>query len=131
MAGPSEARPPSLGGRPDARAERVPVRVALVAAFMAVLVAGVGGLATDLGPWYRGLTQPPWKPPDLVFGPVWTLLYALTAWACARASPAANTSPGQAARSSAAEAAFVGAHLRCCPLPVPYTHLTLPTNREV
>ena len=85
MAGPSEARPPSLGGRPDARAERVPVRVALVAAFMAVVVAGVGGLATDLGPWYRGLTQPPWKPPDLVFGPVWTLLYTLTAWAGARA----------------------------------------------
>ena len=63
----------------------MPVRVALVAAFIAVVVAGVGGLATDLGPWYRGLTQPPWKPPDLVFGPVWTLLYTLTAWAGARA----------------------------------------------
>ena len=62
----------------------VPLRVALVAACIAVLVAGVGGLATDLGPWYRGLTQPAWKPPDPVFGPVWTLLYTLTAWAGAR-----------------------------------------------
>lgn len=85
MAGPSEARPSSPSGRPDARAARVPVRVAVVAAFIAVVVAGVGGLATDLGPWYRGLTQPAWKPPDLVFGPVWTLLYTLIAWAGARA----------------------------------------------
>jgi len=85
MAGPPEARPPSLAGRPGARAARLPARVALVAAFIAVVVAGVGGLATDLGPWYSGLTQPAWKPPDLVFGPVWTLLYTLTAWAGARA----------------------------------------------
>ena len=91
MAGPPEARPPgrevadAQGGPPVAHQARVPLRVAGVAALMAVLVAGVGGLATDLGPWYRGLVQPAWKPPDLVFGPVWTLLYTLIAWAGARA----------------------------------------------
>lgn len=92
MAGPPEARPPgrevadAQGGPPVAHHQaRVPLRVAGVAAFMAILVAGVGGLVTDLGPWYRGLVQPAWKPPDLVFGPVWTLLYTLTAWAGARA----------------------------------------------
>ena len=84
MAGPAEARPGSTvrGGLPS---PRVPPRVYGVAAIIAVLVAAVGGLATDLGPWYRGLVQPPWKPPDVVFGPVWTLLYTLTAWAGARA----------------------------------------------
>lgn len=36
---------------------------------------------TDLGPWYAGLRQPSWKPPDWLFGPVWTLIFALTALA--------------------------------------------------
>ena len=82
---PPPSGPQGLAHYREAASARVPVRVALVAAFIAVAVAGVGGLATDLGPWYRGLTQPAWKPPDLVFGPVWTLLYTLTAWAGARA----------------------------------------------
>jgi len=91
MAGPPEARPPgrevaaALGDPSGGHQASVPLRVAGVAAFIALVVAGVGGLATDLGPWYRGLVQPAWKPPDLVFGPVWTLLYTLTAWAGARA----------------------------------------------
>ena len=84
MVGPPEARPEAAGAG-AAVASRVPRRAYAVAAAIAVGVAGVGGLATDLGPWYRGLVQPPWKPPDIVFGPVWTLLYTLTAWAGARA----------------------------------------------
>lgn len=84
MAGPPEARPISAGSG-GLTSPRVPRRVYGVAAGIALLVAAVGGLATDLGPWYRGLVQPPWKPPDFIFGPVWTLLYTLTAWAGARA----------------------------------------------
>ena len=84
MDGPAEARPGATPVSPPESA-RVPRRVYAVAAVMAVAVAGAGGLATDLGPWYRGLVQPSWKPPDPVFGPVWTLLYTLTAWAGARA----------------------------------------------
>ena len=34
---------------------------------------------TDIGPWYRSLAQPAWKPPDWLFGPAWTLIYGLTA----------------------------------------------------
>jgi tryptophan-rich sensory protein len=93
MAGPPEARPD--GAQRKARVPAgVPRRVFAVAAAIAVLVAGVGGLATDLGPWYRGLVQPPWKPPDVVFGPVWTLLYTLTAWAGARTWWAAGSPAG-------------------------------------
>jgi tryptophan-rich sensory protein len=55
-------------------------RASALAAIGAVLLAGLGGLATDLGPWYAGLRQPAWKPPDLWFGPVWTLIFTLTAW---------------------------------------------------
>jgi tryptophan-rich sensory protein len=84
MAGPAETQPEAAGTR-VALTSRVPRRAYAVAAVIAVLVAGIGGLATDLGPWYRGLLQPPWKPPDIVFGPVWTVLYTLTAWAGARA----------------------------------------------
>lgn len=50
-----------------------------VAATAALFVAMLGGLMTDLGPWYAGLKQPAWKPPDWAFGPVWTTIFALAA----------------------------------------------------
>lgn len=50
-----------------------------VAAAAALLVALLGGLSTDLGPWYAALRQPPWKPPDAWFGPAWTTIFALAA----------------------------------------------------
>lgn len=56
-------------------------RAVLVAAIAALGVALLGGLSTDIGPWYAGLRQPPWKPPDAAFGPAWTLIFALTALA--------------------------------------------------
>lgn len=45
----------------------------------AISVAVVGGLMTDIGPWYTGLKQPAWKPPDWAFGPIWTTIFALSA----------------------------------------------------
>jgi tryptophan-rich sensory protein len=51
----------------------------MAAALAASLVAGLGALTTDLGPWYYHLTLPRWKPPDWLFGPVWTLIFTLTA----------------------------------------------------
>ena len=47
------------------------------------LVALVGGLATEIGPWYRALQKPPFQPPDWLFGPAWTVIFALTAIAAA------------------------------------------------
>ena len=51
----------------------------LIAAAAAMFVAVLGGLMTDLGPWYVNLKQPAWKPPDWAFGPVWTTIFALAA----------------------------------------------------
>ncbi|MES1161925.1 MAG: tryptophan-rich sensory protein, partial [Rhizobacter sp.] len=51
----------------------------VVAAAAAISVAVLGALMTDLGPWYANLKQPPWKPPDWAFGPVWTTIFALAA----------------------------------------------------
>ena len=45
------------------------------------LVAGLGGLATasNVNGWYAGADKAPWSPPNWVFGPVWTILYAAMA----------------------------------------------------
>ncbi len=56
-------------------------RPVLTAAGCAVFVALLGGAATQIGPWYYGLTKPAWQPPDWLFAPVWTLIYGLTALA--------------------------------------------------
>jgi probable F420-dependent oxidoreductase len=53
---------------------------AVVAAVAAV--AGIGSAATVpaiRSRWYRRLDTPPWQPPGGIFGPVWTVLYALLA----------------------------------------------------
>ena len=62
----------------------------VVAALAAVVVAGLGASATDVGPWYQGLRKPSWQPPDLLFGPVWTTLYAMIAVAGVKAWRAAR-----------------------------------------
>lgn len=64
---------------------RVLATIALGAAAWAIAVAGLGGAVTELGPWYSALKQPAWKPPDLWFGPAWTLIFTLAAIALGRA----------------------------------------------
>ncbi|AWB20198.1 tryptophan-rich sensory protein [Methylobacterium currus] len=51
----------------------------VVAAVSAIVVAAAGAWLTTLGPWYRSLRVPSWKPPDWAFGPVWTTIFTLTA----------------------------------------------------
>lgn len=45
------------------------------------LVAALGGVITapSIGDWYQHLPKPDWTPPNWVFGPVWTALYAMMA----------------------------------------------------
>jgi benzodiazapine receptor len=51
----------------------------LVALAGVAVVAVAGGLMTDVGPWYESLRFPRLRPPNWLFGPAWTLIFALTA----------------------------------------------------
>lgn len=51
-------------------------RPILVASLCALLVAFLGGFASQPGAWYAGLTKASLNPPDWVFAPAWTLIYA-------------------------------------------------------
>jgi tryptophan-rich sensory protein len=55
--------------------------IGLLAAFaICFSAAAIGSLATRSAPeFYSTLVRPPWAPPASVFGPVWTVLYALMA----------------------------------------------------
>ena len=66
-------------------------RAVATAAASALAVAVLGALTTDLGSWYAQLKEPAWKPPDLLFGPAWTLIFA-----CAAASGVIAWSRGRA-----------------------------------
>ena len=60
-------------------------RPILVAALCAVVVGTLGGLMTDVGPWYRALHKPWFQPPDWLFAPAWTVIFACAAVAGALA----------------------------------------------
>ena len=67
----AESRPSGLSGR-DA---------ALILGAVAG-TAGIGAAATTpvlSSRWYRRLNKPSWQPPGPVFGPVWSVIYALIA----------------------------------------------------
>ena len=53
----------------------------LCAAAWAVALGGLGGVLTEVGDWYAALRKPPWQPPNWAFGPVWTIILGLAAWA--------------------------------------------------
>lgn len=69
-----------LNWRPGAAA------AALTAAILVFSAAGLGNLATmpNIPVWYAGLQKPSFTPPNWLFGPVWTLLYAMMAYALFR-----------------------------------------------
>lgn len=54
-------------------------KVLVMSLLLPFVVGGLGGMVTypALQPWYAGLAKPDFNPPNWVFGPVWTLLYAL------------------------------------------------------
>ena len=53
----------------------------LTAAIAASALGVLGALVTDLSTWYYALRKPAWQPPDWLFGPVWTLIFGLSALA--------------------------------------------------
>ncbi|OYW23603.1 MULTISPECIES: TspO/MBR family protein [unclassified Sphingomonas] len=58
----------------------------LIAALATAIVAIMGSTITVTGPWYDGLVQPRWAPPEAAYGVAWTAIYAInviavvTAW---------------------------------------------------
>lgn len=52
----------------------------IIAATTTLLVLGIGGWMTTVGPWYENLIKPNWNPPNWVFGPAWTIILGLAAW---------------------------------------------------
>jgi len=67
----------------------------VIAGLSALLLSGAGGLATEIGPWYRALRKPTWQPPDWAFGPAWTLILGMAAWSGALAWEAAPDTAGR------------------------------------
>lgn len=63
--------------------------------------------------WYFGLAKPTWNPPNWVFGPVWTLLYAMigvAAWRAWRARAPMTPWAVQWVLNVAWTGIFFGAH---------------------
>ena len=67
---------------------QTPVLYALV---WAVGLCIIGGLMTPRAEWYAALRKPSWQPPGWAFGPAWTLILGLAAWAAVCAWDAAAT----------------------------------------
>ena len=63
----------------ERRAAWIEMIVVFVATAAAAAIGAVGSVAA--GPFYAALQKPGWAPPAVVFGPVWTVLYALMALA--------------------------------------------------
>ncbi|MGL4314776.1 MAG: TspO/MBR family protein [Sphingomonas sp.] len=68
----------------------------VLAAIAWAVVLGFGGaLMTPIEAWYSGLRKPAWQPPDWLFGPAWTIILALAAWAGVIAWHAARSADDQ------------------------------------
>lgn len=57
---------------------RIGLIVWLIVCFAA---AGLGSFATtpEISGWFQSIAKPRWNPPNWIFGPVWTTLYAMMA----------------------------------------------------
>ena len=89
---------PAMRKMPTSAPFPVPVRLAL-AILPVIAASGLGGLATQAGltVWYAGLTRPSFTPPNWVFGPVWTVLFAMIAWSAYRVLSLVPGTPGRTA----------------------------------
>jgi translocator protein len=59
--------------------DRTRAGIGLVGWVAACFAAGWFGSQFQPGAWFEQLEKPAWQPPNWLFGPVWTVLYALMA----------------------------------------------------
>jgi tryptophan-rich sensory protein len=73
------------------------LRLAALAAAPSVIASTLGNFATmpNIAGWYEGLAKPTLNPPNWVFGPVWTILYILMAYAFFRILDLPANRPGR------------------------------------
>lgn len=69
----------------------------LTAIATAVTLLVAGAVLTPIGPWYTLLRKPRWNPPNWLFGPVWTVVLGLWAWAGYLSWQGASDIPGRRA----------------------------------
>ena len=72
---------------PPLRKQIVGLVAWLIVSFIAAFIGGAASI--QAGPFYSQLARPEWAPPASIFGPVWTVLYALmgiAAWLVWRAA---------------------------------------------
>lgn len=74
---------------------RMPAPHVIAAVLWAVILGFAGGILTEIGPWYRNLRKPAWQPPDWLFGPAWTVILGLAAWAAVLAWNGATDEAGR------------------------------------
>lgn len=63
------------------RAREAAALVGFVVLCLAVAAGGGAVTATSVGTWYAALAKPAFNPPNGLFGPVWTALYLMMAFA--------------------------------------------------
>ena len=56
-------------------------RLVLIGWLVLCLAASGTAFFVSTGGWYASLRKPVWNPPSWIFGPVWTLLYVMMAFA--------------------------------------------------
>jgi tryptophan-rich sensory protein len=68
------------------------------------------------GDWYASLAKPDWTPPTWVFGPAWTILYAMMALAAWRLWRRRHTRPRESRRALALFAVQLALNLAWTPV---------------
>jgi tryptophan-rich sensory protein len=53
----------------------------LIAIGLTIALMGLNAATVKVGAWYDALNKPPWNPPKWAFGPAWTVILSLAAWA--------------------------------------------------